>query len=212
MRPHTVVMSVALALFMAGVPGSAFAQDPPPVSFRPFFVASVEKFTATETFSAVFGSSVQPVYGGGLSVAFRSGLYFDVTASRFKKTGERAFFFDGKGFGLGIPLTATLTPLEVTVGARTHPSPSIFPYVGVGIGTYKYEESSELDEGAFSKRHLGWLIVGGVEFRVSRWVGISGDVQYNRVSGIIGAGGVSLEAGEDDLGGTAGRVRVIVGR
>jgi len=205
-------MFVAVALFTAIVPGSAFAQDPPPVSFRPFFVAGVEKFTAKETFSAVFGSSVQPVYGGGLSVAFRNGLYFDVTASRFKKTGERAFFFDGQGYGLGTPLTVTLTPVEFTVGARTNPSPSIFPYVGFGIGSYKYEESSALDDGTFTKRHLGWLIVGGVEFRVSRWVGISGDVQYNRISGIIGVGGVSHEAGEDDLGGTAGRVRVIVGR
>jgi hypothetical protein len=206
MRLRRAAMSVAVVLFAALVPGSASAQGNPAVSFRPFFVVAADRFSAKETFSAVFGQSVQPIYGGGLEVAFRNGLYFDVTASRFKKTGERAFFFEGQGFGLGIPLTVTMTPVEFTVGARSNPTPRVFPYLGVGVGSYRYEEE------AFIKRHLGWLVVGGVEFRVSRWIGISGDVQYNRVSGIIGTGGVSLEAGESSLGGTAGRVRVIVGR
>src|SRR5690242_7912472 len=198
-RPIT---STALALsccFLLG-PAPAFAQNPPAVSLRPFFVATAERFSAKETFSAVFGGAVQPLYGGGLEVAFRNGLYFDFTASRFKKTGERAFFFNGDGFPLGIPLTVTLTPLEFTVGARSNPAPKVFPYFGAGIGSYRYEESSTVDD-PFSKTHLGWLIVGGVEFRFNGWVGISGDLQYNRVNGIIGEGGVSAEAGESDLGG-----------
>ena len=64
----------------------------------------------------------------------------------------------------------------------------------------------------FDKRHVGYLVVGGVEFRVSGWVAVSGDAQYTHVSGIIGSGGVSKEAGESDLGGIAGRFRVIIGR
>ena len=35
---------------------------------------------------------------------------------------------------------------------------------------------------------------------------------YARVPGILGKGGVSREVGEHDLGGIAGRVRVILGR
>ena len=205
--------STALVLSFCFLLGSApaFAQDPPAVSLRPFFVATVERFSAKETFSAVFGGAVQPLYGGGLEVAFRNGLYFDVTASRFKKTGERAFFFNGDGFPLGIPLTVTMTPVEFTVGARSNPAPRVFPYFGAGIGSYRYEETSAVDD-SFSKTHLGWLIVGGVEYRFNSWVGISGDLQYNRVNGIIGEGGVSAEAGESDLGGTAGRFRVLIGR
>jgi hypothetical protein len=210
MRRQIALTAIGLGLMAAFNPSSASAQDQA-VSLRPFFMVAAEKFSAKETFSAVFGSSVQPVYGGGVEVAFRNGLYFDVTASRFKKTGERAFFFNGEGFGLDIPLTATVTPVEFTVGARTNPAPNVYPYFGGGIGSYKYKEESEFDED-FSKSHLGWLIVLGVEYRFNGLVAISGDVQYTQVHGIIGAGGVSLETGESDLGGTAGRFRILVGR
>jgi len=207
------ITSTALVLAFTLVLGStpAFAQDPPSVSLRPFFMVTAEGFSAKETFSAVFGGTVQPLYGGGLELAFRNGLYFDFTASRFKKTGERAFFFDGNGFGLGIPLTVTMTPLEFTVGARSNPAPKVFPYFGGGVGSYRYEETSTVDD-SFSKTNFGWLVVGGVEYRFNGWIGISGDLQYTRVNGIIGEGGVSAEAGESNLGGTAGRFRVLIGR
>jgi hypothetical protein len=186
--------------------------DPPALSLRPFFVAAEERFTASESFKTIFGQPFQPFWGGGLSVAFRNGFYFDVTASQFKKTGERAFLFEGDRFPLGIPLTVTLTPLEVTVGARSQVSPRVHPYFGVGVGSYRYQESSQFDDGAFDSRHLGYLIVVGAEFRASRWVGLSGDAQYTHVTGILGAGGVSQEASENNLGGIAGRFRIIVGR
>jgi hypothetical protein len=190
----------------------AAANDTPAVSLRPFFVFSEESFSARNTFEAVFGKAQQPLWGGGLNVAFRNGLYVDVTASRFKKTGERAFFFEGKGYGLGIPLTAKLTPLEVTAGDRFRVASRLIPYVGVGFGSYRYEETSDFADGPFAKRHLGYLVVGGVEFRLSRWIAVTGDAQFTRVSGIIGTGGVSQDVGESDLGGTAGRFRLIIGR
>ena len=140
-----------------------------------------ESFSARKTFETVFGRSAQPLWGGGLNVAFRNGFYVDVTASRFKKTGERAFFFEGQGYGLGIPLTVTVTPLEVTAGGRFRVSPRRVPHVGVGVGPYRYQETSQFDDGPFDKRHVGYLVVGGVEFRVSRWVAVSGDAQYTRV-------------------------------
>jgi hypothetical protein len=43
-------------------------------------------------------------------------------------------------------------------------------------------------------------------------VGVSVDAQYSRVRGILGAGGVSQQAGEDDLGGIAARFKLVVGR
>jgi hypothetical protein len=43
-------------------------------------------------------------------------------------------------------------------------------------------------------------------------VGIAGDVQYTRVPGILGKGGISKDAGENDLGGISVRLRVTVGR
>ena len=209
-----ITAALAAWLCVAALARPAAAQAPtdvPSVSLRPFFLAAGERFTARQTFEAVFGRAVQPLWGGGLEVAFRRGFYVGITASRFSRTGERAFFFDGEGFGLGIPLTATLTPLELTAGGRVWVTPRVIPYAGAGIGLYRYEETSPFDE-PFAARHAGYHAVGGIELRVSRWVGIGGDVQYTYVSGIIGAGGISQEAGERDLGGIAARFRVIVGR
>ena len=215
-------MKTLIAFVLAAsvaAPALAQARRPPPrpndapeVSLRPFFVFAEERFSARKTFETVFGKPFQPFWGGGLGVAFKNGFYVDVTASRFKKIGQRAFFFEGQGFGLGIPLTVTVTPLEVTAGGRFRMTPRVLPYVGAGVGSYRYEESAAFDDQPFGKRHVGYLVVGGVEFRVSRWVAVSGDVQYTHVSGLIGSGGISKEAGESDLGGTAGRFRVIIGR
>jgi opacity protein-like surface antigen len=206
------IPAALLCVAAAAGPASAQTSDLPAVSLRPVFMFAGQNFTARKTFETVFGRALQPFWGGGLSVAFRKGIFVDVTASRFKKVGDRAFFFEGQGYPLDIPLTVTVTPLEVTAGIRFGVTPRVFPYVGAGAGTYRYEESASFDDAGFDARHAGYVVVGGVELRVSRWVGISGDVQYTHVTGIIGAGGVSKEAGESDLGGTAGRFRIIVGR
>jgi hypothetical protein len=214
------VKTIIAFLLAASVAAPASAQvrrlppldDRPAVSLRPFFLFAEQSFSARKTFQTVFSKSVQPFWGGGLNVAFRSGFYIDVAASRFKKIGERAFFFEGQGYRLGIPLTATVTPVEVTAGQRTRVGTRVFPFIGLGVGSYRYQETSEFADGPFETRHVGYLVAGGVEVRLSRWVGVSGDAQYTRVRGIIGSGGISKDAGEVDLGGIAGRVRVIVGR
>jgi opacity protein-like surface antigen len=219
MRP--LVLAAVLGCVTGATDAAAQAQPPislsdrAEVSFRPFFVVIGERFAAQETIKTIFGGSVQPMWGGGLQIAFRRNFYFDATVSRFQRTGERGFFFEGQGYRLGIPLKVTLTPIEVSAGARFAASPTVFPYVGAGLGWYSYREESEDSEDladTFEERHRGYLAVGGVEFRVHRSVGLAVDVQYTRVPDIIGTGGVSQAAGESDLGGVAARFRVIVGR
>ena len=211
----------AVAAVLLAAPASAQARRPsaapepvPRVALRPFFLLSGEDFFAGHTFDAAFGRSVMSLWGGGIELALRNGLYVDVTASRFTREGERAFFFGGQGFGLGIPLTVTLTPLELTVGGRMRLARRTFAYAGGGLGSYSYTETSEGGDpdGDFSRRHTGYLVVGGVEHRPTRWLGLSGDLQMTRVPGILGEGGISKEAGEDNLGGVALRFRVILGR
>jgi hypothetical protein len=213
---------VLAAALVSAAPASA-QSDEPSVSLRPFGLVSGEVFAAKDTFTAVLGRNFEPMWGGGLEVAFGNGVYVDVAASRLSKTGQRAFFANGQRFGLGIPLTLTLTPIEVTAGYRFHLSSSrLVPYVGGGAGSYGYHEESDTiglspgeigaGEATFDKRHVGYLAVGGAEVRLGRWVGVSGDVQYTHVPGIFGTGGVSQLAGEDNLGGLAVRARVIVGR
>jgi hypothetical protein len=188
--------------------------DTPGVSFRPFFLVSAEQPAATQTFEAVFDQPLQRFWGGGVQVALRGGLYVEVGASRFEKTGQRAFVFNGQAFKLGIPLTARITPLEFSAGYRFRVSPRIIPYGGAGLARYAYVETSDFaDSGEnVDATHTGFLVLGGVEFRAHRWVGVGVDVQYTQVTGILGSAGISKEFGEDNLGGTAVRVKVLVGR
>jgi opacity protein-like surface antigen len=117
-------------------------------------------------------------------------------------------------FRLGIPLTATITPLEVTAGYRFPMWEHARPYVAAGFGSYAYTETSDFadpDENVDTRR-FGFVVNGGAEFRMHRWVGFAIDAQYSRVEGILGTGGLSKQVGENDLGGVAARFKFIVGR
>ena len=211
-----ILLTCATALPLAAQTRRASSDpaDVPAVSFKPFFLATTEQLAAQQTFEAVFGQSRESFWGGGVQVALRNGIYVEISASRFRKTGQRAFVFNGQTFPLGIPLTATITPLELTGGYRFRLWPMVIPYAGIGISRYGYVETSDLADAAdnVDTAHLGYLVVGGAEFRVHRWVGVGVDVQYTRVTGILGGGGISAELGENDLGGTALRLKVMVGR
>jgi len=189
---------------------------PPALSIRPFVMGAEQAFAAADTFDAVFGQSRQPFFGGGVQVVLHDRISIEVGASRFKKDGERAFFNDGQSFQLGLPLTAEIRPLEITGAYRFHfaRTPRVVPYAGGGFGSYAYKETSpSSDPGEdVDIRHSGFVLNGGAEFRVHRWVGIAGDLQYTHIPGILGAGGISKAAGEDDLGGLAARVKLVVGR
>ena len=224
-----ILRRTAIAVAMvAAVCHPASAQTTEGLLFRPFFVASAQQFTAHETFDAAFGETVQTLWGGGLSITYDDVWYVDLTASRFQKTGQQAFFNAGTAYQLGIPMSVTMTPFEVTVGHRFHlvskklpplnrrpiePSPFI-PYIGGGVGVYRYQQTSDFATAAenVDTRHAGAVLEGGVEIRLHRWFGVAFDGHYTYVPGILGEGGVSKQAGESDLGGFAGRVKVIVGR
>jgi Outer membrane protein beta-barrel domain len=182
------------------------------LSIRGLAFASFEQFAAKTTFDAIFEESAGRFFGGGFVLA-EHGVFLEVSVSRFEKTGQRAFVLDDEVFPLNIPLTTTITPVEFTGGYRFNRRASIIPYVGGGIGSYGYKETSGFaDSGEdVDVRHAGYLAVGGAEFRVSRWVGIGADVQYTHIPGILGTAGLSKDAGEDDLGGTAVRVKVLIG-
>jgi outer membrane protein W len=207
-------MKTTTLLFVVMLAAPAAAQDPPSLSIRPFAFGSVQSFTAVDTFNAVFGRSYDAFFGGGVQVVFGDRYYVELAASRFSKTGQRAFISNGQDFQLGIPLTAEIIPFEITGGYRFKLSPHVRPYVGAGFGSYKYTETSSFNEPTenVDVRHAGFVLNGGAEFRVHRWIGVGADVQYTHIPGILGSGGVSQQAGEDDLGGVSARFKLIVGR
>jgi opacity protein-like surface antigen len=207
---HTLAL-----LFCLTLASPAFAQDPPPLSIRPFFVAAAQTFTASDSFEAVFDTSRGPFFGGGVQVLIADQFVIEVGASRFEKTGERAFRTNaGSIFRLGIPLTATITPLEITGGYRFKIWQQVRPYVAAGIGSFQYKETSDFGDEAdiIDTRETGFVLNGGAEVRLHRWFGVAADVQYSRVKSILGAGGLSQQIGEDDLGGVSVRFKFIVGR
>jgi opacity protein-like surface antigen len=211
-----ILLTLATSLPLAAQTPRA-TPDPdevPAVSVRPFALATMEWMAASHTFDAVFGASHEPFWGGGVQVALRDGIYVEIGVSRFMKTGQRAIDFNGQAIPLGIPLTATITPVELTAGYRVRRWPRVIPYGGVGVSRYHYIETSDFAEAGdnVDTARVGYLLVGGVEFRLHRWVGVGVDAQYTHVTGILGSAGLSQEFGEDNIGGTALRVKVMVGR
>jgi hypothetical protein len=215
--PALSAFLMILAGAAAPVAAQPGAEPPPAISIRPFLMAMQQRFAASETFDAAFGRAAFPFWGGGADVTIRD-FFVELSAARFEQTGERVFRFDGENFPLGIPLSATITPLEVIGGYRFFRTGRTIPYAAAGFGSYKYEEQSEFneDDENVEERRAGLVLVGGVEFRAHRWVGIGADVHYSRVKGILGEEGAnssfSTEVGEDDLGGVAARFKIMIGR
>jgi hypothetical protein len=203
------------ALFGLALAAPLAAQDAPTVSIRPFVMVSEQQFAASNTFNAVLGQSQQLFWGGGVSVTQDDRYYLDVTASQFKKTGQRAFRSStGDVFRLGIPLRTTEMPIEITGGYRFHNWPHFVPYAGGGIGFYKYTEQSDFSDPSenIDTRHAGAILEGGVEVRLHRWLGAGVDVHYTYIPGILGTAGISKDTNEKSLGGVSARFKIIVGR
>ncbi len=214
-QPLAVFGAGALALLLAAGPAAAqSASRPPAVSLWGFALVGAENFTASQTFKATMGKSSGPVYGGGGEVALRSGIFVRVSASRYKNTGQRAISLEGQVFQLGIPLTATIVPIEVTGGYRFLQFGRFVPYAGGGFGSYKYTETSKFADPSenVSGRFNGYHVLGGVDVGVTAWLRAGGEIQYASVPNAFGAGGLSQQFNETNLGGTTFRAVISVGR
>ena len=185
------------------------------LAFRGFVDGGSTSFTAKKSFNAIFGSESGMVYGGGVEAVERK-FFLNVRASRFKKTGERVFVFEGQEFRLGIPATVTITPIEVNVGYRFDFGSWVVPYVGGGGGWHKYSETSPFNEESENVKETftGYQVAGGAEFRLARWLGAAAEAQWSRVPNGLGQddNSVSKMFEETDLGGTTFRVKIVIGQ
>jgi opacity protein-like surface antigen len=204
------LLSCALLVSTAA---SASAQD---LDVKGYGMIGAVSFSASESFDAVFGSSSGIIFGGGAEVGLPwGGLYVGVGAWRFSKDGERVFVSGSEIFPLGIPLTVDITPFEITGGWRFKNIWTRFvPYAGGGWSSYAYKETSEFAAATddVDERFNGWHLLGGAEFRVTRWLGIGGEIVFTSVPDALGQGGVSEAFDESNLGGTSYRLKVSVGR
>jgi opacity protein-like surface antigen len=196
------------------VPARAEAQA---IGARGFFDAGSVRFSASKSFEAILGTASATVFGGGGEVVLPAGIFATVRASQFKKSGQRVFVFEGETFPLGIDTTIRIRPFEVSGGYRFGGlDRRVAPYVGGGLGWHRYEETSEFadDNENVDETFRGYHVLGGAEFRVMRWFAVGGEFQWTTVPDALGqdANGVSAAFEETDLGGTAFRVRFVIGR
>jgi hypothetical protein len=227
-----VALAALLAIGLAVPAGAQGTTPEAPLSIRLFVMGMQESLAAVKTFDAVFGRSDASFWGGGVDIVLFQRFYVEVAASRLLKknavlTGHRVAVLNGQTYDLGMPLTASIRPLEVEGGYRFTFWPRVVPYAGAGFGSYAYTETCQDDAARpnlcaaladpgetanVNTHHRGLVLVGGAEVRLHRWIGIAADVHVTRVPGIIGAGGVSKELGESNLGGVSARFKVLVGR
>lgn len=202
---------MTLAGALAGVVPASAQRAEPRFGVRGVIEAGPQIFAAPDTFNAIFGTEWGTFFGGGGQARWKN-LLFEVTASRFKKTGERVFVSGGELFPLGIPATITIRPIEFTAAYRLPRLWRVRPYAGGGFGSQRYKETSSFSRPGedVEQSDRSYHVVGGGELRIWRWIGAGAEVRYRAVRDAIGDGGVSKEYGETDLGGTSVLLRVIV--
>jgi opacity protein-like surface antigen len=207
---------IAAVVCLLVLPASTTAQQAtvPAITIRAFGDAGVDRFNASQSFTAIFDSSAGAIYGGGAEAVLRPGWWLRVGAWRFTDEGERALRLENQTFRLGIPLTVTIVPVEVSGGYRFRRHSRVIPYVGGGMSRHSYEEASRFADGTenVSESFTGYQALAGVEYRLHRWIGVAAEVQYTTVPDAIGAGGISADFNEQDLGGTIVRARFLFGR
>ena len=174
-------------------------------------------FTAADSFDAILGRTSAPILGGGVTVGLPlGGLFVNLGGWRFKDDGERVLVVDREVFPLGIPVSITLAPVELSAGwrFRLRRRPSLIPYVAAGLTSYGYKETSRFASAGedIDDRFNGYHLLGGVEVKLRRWLGVAGEANWTTVPDAIGAGGASKAFGDTDLGGNSFRVKVTIGR
>jgi hypothetical protein len=184
-----------------------------PIGLRAYGIVDLDALAATDSFNAVVGTSHLPAFGGGVDVVdIWKHLFVRAAVTRARKSGSRVFVANGQVSSLGIPLTVTMTPVEVGGGWRfVSRKPSrLTPYAGVSFVSMGYTETSKFADSSenTSERFTGQDLFGGVEVRILKWLVASGEAQYRRVPNALGAGGVSKDFGESDLGGVTARVTI----
>ena len=200
-------------IFLLTLVSTAGAQG---IDIKGYGLVGGMSFAASESFDAVLGTSSGVIFGGGAEVGLPwGGLYVGVGAWRFSEEGERVFVSGSEVFRLGIPLTIEVTPIEVTGGWRfKNVSPRFVPYVGAGWSSYAYKETSDFADAGddVDERFSGFHILGGAEFKLTRWLGVGGELAWTTVPDALGTGGASRAFDETDLGGVSYRLKISVGR
>jgi hypothetical protein len=191
----------------------ALRARPGRTGFQGFAQGGYNRFTAEESFAAVFGRADGVFFGGGGEFRGRNGTFVQGAVQIFRRTGERAFVLDGTVLPTGIPETITIVPIEFTVGYRRFGRGGAAPYVGGGLGLQLYTEVSPLLDPSeeVDDQFTSYHVLGGVEWRSGRWLGTAVEAQYTHVPNAL-TGGLAADLDERNLGGVQVRFKLLMGR
>jgi Outer membrane protein beta-barrel domain len=210
---RTVFRATCLLALLAA-PVDASAQT---IGFRLYGVIDSDSIAASKSFKATLGTSRLTAFGGGGEVDIFRNLFVRATVTTTKKTGTRVFVDTTQSvpqvYSLHIPLTLTLTPVEVGGGLRFpigSSKTSITPYGGASFLSVGYQETSEHADASenTNQSFKGWAGFGGVEIGLLKWLAVAAEAQYRSVPNAIGAGGVSQDFNEKNIGGFTARVTI----
>jgi hypothetical protein len=219
--------AIAMALLSASAAPAQAQSKPRPrasasrpsrsVQIGGYAMAGRIDFTAAESFDAILGTHAGPIFGGGARIGLPlGGLFVDVGASRFRAEGERVFVAGETIFPLGIPVEVIVTPLEISAGWRfaIPRAPKFAAYAAGGLTSLKYQETSEFSTPSedVEETFKGYHLLGGAEYKITRWLGVAGEATWTTVPDAIGESGVSEAFNESDLGGKSFRFKITIGR
>ncbi len=159
---------------------------------------------ATNSASAVFGSSGAGAFGGAARYTFWRGAFVTAGARTFSKDGERVFVTNPTSpvQKLGFPLTVRLTPVFLAVGYRLRDGKLIVPYAGFGGSFTSYKEESSVAGETFNESHTDSGFVGFAGVEVGRGTfRVGAETGYTSTPNAVGLGGVTKVYNEDNLGG-----------
>jgi len=224
LRRYALIVGIAASVALASVAPAAAqtrtTRRPSPsrsVKIGGYAMVGQFNFNARESFDAILGTTSGTIFGGGATIGLPfGGLFVEVGAWRFSGAGERVLVVDGDVIPLGIPLEVEIVPIEISAGwkIRVRRLPKLIPYVAGGLTSFGYKETSSFSAAGddVDQRFGGYLLRGGAEFRLTRWLGVAGEAAWTSVPDALGEGGVSAAFNEDNLGGTSFRARITVGR
>jgi opacity protein-like surface antigen len=198
-----------------GTPARPGVQPKPKAGIRGFADVSFVWMTAAESFKAVTGSNSRVQYGGGVqAVNLWKGLYAEAMVGYGSLSGSRVFVYQGTIYDLGIPVTITFTPIDAGLGWRSRVSKALHAYVGGGMTYMNYKEESDFadTDDNVSEAFTGFYVSGGLEVKLAKYLHLRAEGRYTSVPDALGAGGVSAELDETDLGGAAVAVKLVFGR
>lgn len=214
--------AVSLAQTQKPKPQPAPARRPPPpqsksVQIGGYGMIGNINFTAKESFDAILGSSSGFIFGGGARVGLPyGGLFIDVGAWRFSADGQRVFVLNDQVYPLNVATRISVTPLEFSGGwrFRIRQAPKLTPYLGGGFTAMTYSETSDsaTDAENVDEVFSGYHLLGGAEYKLTRWLGIAGEATWTSVPDAIGEEGVAAAFDETNLGGASFRLKITIGR